>query len=195
MTTYNPATGSQGYGVFVQGNATLGASSTNGPVAMGGNLTVGSNFGVASQTAGTFTASGDAHPTGLLVGGSVNWSASNSGGAVNVGSSGYVKVGNMTGSVIPNNGGNPTHIVPHRGQLRVKATDRAEGRSAAILGEPIGPHQLHQRVQRIYQSVGRHGDLRQFGDAHELERNTADLSAFPRHERLCHPHPGHAECP
>ncbi len=111
VTTYNPATGSQGYGVFVQGNATLGASSTNGPVAMGGNLTIGNDFTVASQTAGTFTASGDAHPTGLLVGGSVNWSASNSSGAVNVGSSGYVKVGNMTGSVIPSNGGNPTRIV------------------------------------------------------------------------------------
>ena len=112
VTTYNPITGSQGFGVFVQGNATLGATSINGPVAMGGNLTVGSNFGVANQTAGTFTASGDAHATGLLVGGRVNWPGSNSGGAVNVGSSAYVKVGDMTGSVIPNNGGNPTHISP-----------------------------------------------------------------------------------
>ena len=110
--TFNPVTGSQGFGVFVQGNATLGATSVNGPVAMGGNLTVGSNFGVANQTAGTFTASGDAHPTGLLVGGRVNWSGSNSGGAVNVNSGGYVKVGDMTGTVIPNNGGNPTHISP-----------------------------------------------------------------------------------
>jgi choice-of-anchor A domain-containing protein len=53
--TFNPGTGSQGFGVFVQGNATLGATSASGPVAMGGNLTVGSNFSVASQTAGTFT--------------------------------------------------------------------------------------------------------------------------------------------
>jgi large repetitive protein len=112
VTTFNPATGSQGFGVFVQGNATLGATSTNGPVAMGGNLAIGSNFTVASQTAGTFTASGDAHPTGLLVGGGINWSGSNSGGALNVGSSAYVKVGNMTGSVIPANGGNPTHVSP-----------------------------------------------------------------------------------
>jgi hypothetical protein len=48
--TYNPGTGSQGIGVFVQENAAFGATSTNGPVAMGGNLTVGSNFTVASQT-------------------------------------------------------------------------------------------------------------------------------------------------
>ena len=51
-------------------------------------------------------------PTGLLVGGSINWAGSNSGGTVSVGSSAYVKVGNMAGSVIPNNGNNPTHIVP-----------------------------------------------------------------------------------
>ena len=38
-TSYSPATGSQGFGVFVQGNAALGATSTVGPVAMGGNLT------------------------------------------------------------------------------------------------------------------------------------------------------------
>ena len=62
VTTYNPSTGSQGFGVFVQGNAALGATSVTGPVAMGGNLTVGSNFTVASQTAGTFTASGDSSP-------------------------------------------------------------------------------------------------------------------------------------
>jgi hypothetical protein len=86
VTTFNPATGSQGFGVFVQGNAALGATAANGPVAMGGNLAIGSNFTVASQTAGTFTASGDAHPAGLLVGGSINWSGSNSGGALNVGS-------------------------------------------------------------------------------------------------------------
>jgi choice-of-anchor A domain-containing protein len=118
--TYNSGTGSQGFGVFVQGNATLGATSANRPIAMGGNLTAGSNFTLASQTAGTFTASGDAHPTGLLVGGSINWSGSNSGGAVNVGSSAYVKVGNMTGSVVPSNGNNPTHVVPSGGSYGSK---------------------------------------------------------------------------
>jgi hypothetical protein len=118
--TYNPATGSQGFGVFVQGNAALGQTSTVGPVAMGGNLTVGSNFTVASQTAGTYTAPGDSAPTGLLVGGSINWSGSNSGGTVSVGSSSDVNVGNMTGSVIPSNGNNPTHIFPTGGSYNSK---------------------------------------------------------------------------
>ena len=116
----NPATGSQGFAVFVQGNAALGATSAAGPVAMGGNLTVGSNFTVAAQTAGTFTASGDSQPTGLLVGGSINWAGSNSGGTVSVGSGAYVKVGNMTGSTIPSNGNNPTHIVPTGGSYGSK---------------------------------------------------------------------------
>ena len=109
--TYNPATGNQGFPVFVQGNAALFASSTAGAVAMGGNLAVGSNFTVASQTAGTYTASGDSRPTGLLVGGSINWAGSNSGGQVSVRSNAYVKVGDMTGSIILTNGDNPTQIV------------------------------------------------------------------------------------
>ena len=118
--TYNPVTGNQGFPVFVQGNAALGATSTTGAVAMGGNLTVGSNFTVASQTAGTFTASGDSRPTGLLVGGSINWAGSNSGGTVSVRSSAYVKVGDMTGSIIPTNEDNPTHIVPTGGSYGSK---------------------------------------------------------------------------
>jgi hypothetical protein len=35
--------------VFVQGNAAFGTTSTVGPVAMGGNLTIGSNFTVAAM--------------------------------------------------------------------------------------------------------------------------------------------------
>jgi len=87
---------------------------------MGGNLTVGSNFTVASQTAGTYTAPGDSAPTGLLVGGSINWSGSNSGGTVSVGSSADVQRGHMTGSLIPSNGNNPTHIVPTGGNYGSK---------------------------------------------------------------------------
>lgn len=191
--TYNPATGNQGFPVFVQGNAALGATSTTGAVAMGGNLTVGSNFTAASQTAGTYTAPGDSVPTGLLVGGSINWAGSNSGGTVSVGSSAYVKVGNMTGSIIPSNGKQPDARLPDREQLRVKTTGRPGDLSAAILREPVGSHQLHQRVQHIHQPVRRHGELCQFAGAHERERDGAESSAFLQHERLCHAYPRHAE--
>ena len=96
--------------MFVAGNATLNSTSIGGPVALGGNLTVGtSSFNVAAQTGGAFTVSGDAHPTGLLVGGNVNWAGSGSNGAVNVLSSDYVKVGDMTGSAVLTSGN--THVV------------------------------------------------------------------------------------
>ncbi len=137
--TYNPATGNGGFAVFVQGNAALGATSTAGPVAMGRNLTVGSNFTVASQTAGTFTAPGDSVPTGLLVGGSINWSGSNSGGTVSVGSSSDVNVGNMTGSFIPSNGRNPTHIVP---------TGDTYGQKPQVALATVQPPSLASGIQR-----------------------------------------------
>ncbi len=87
--------------MFVGGNTTLNSTSIGGPLALGGNLTVGtSNFNVASQNGGTFTAADDAHPTGLLVGGKVNWASGGSNSAINVQSNDYVKIGNMTGSAV-----------------------------------------------------------------------------------------------
>ena len=66
-------------------------------------------------------------PTGLLVGGSINWSGRTTwAGQSSIGSSAYVKVGNMTGSVVPSNGNNPTYIVPTGDGL-------GQGRSAQIV--------------------------------------------------------------
>ena len=108
---YNPVAGNQGFNVFVAGNATLNSTSVGGPVALGGNLTLGSgSFNLASQTPGTFTAPGDGRPTGLLVNGNVNWAASDSDGTVNVLSSDYVKVGDMTGSAVTQSGSAPTRV-------------------------------------------------------------------------------------
>ena len=106
-------TGNAGFTVFVLGNAALNASVITGPVAVGGNLTFGSaTFNVATQTAGSFTASGDARPTGLLVGGSVNWAGISSSGNLNVQSNSYVKIGSLAGSAVAQSGTAPTHIVP-----------------------------------------------------------------------------------
>ncbi len=97
--------------MFVGGNTTLNSTSIGGPLALGGNLTLGtSSFNVASQNGGTFTVSGDAHPTGLLVGGNVNWASGGSNSAVNVQSNDYVKIGDMTGSAVLTNGN--THVLP-----------------------------------------------------------------------------------
>ena len=108
----NPVTGNQGFAVFVTGNVALNATASAGPVALGGNLSFGpASFNVATQTQGSFTASGDSKPTGLLVGGNINWSGSSSTGSVNVQSS-YMKIGDMTGSVVAQSGSAPTHVVP-----------------------------------------------------------------------------------
>ncbi len=110
---YNPVTGNQGFTVFVRGNAALNATSSGGPVALGGNLTFGpGTFDLATQTAGTFTAPGDSRPTGLLVEGNINWAGSASSGAVNVLYSSYVKVGDLTGSAVAQSGSAATHVVP-----------------------------------------------------------------------------------
>jgi choice-of-anchor A domain-containing protein/uncharacterized repeat protein (TIGR01451 family) len=110
---FNPVTGSQGFTLFIKGNAALNATASAGPVALGGNLSFGSGtFNLATQTAGTFTASGDSLPTGLLIGGSINWAGSGSSGTVSVQSSSYVKLGDLTGSTIAQSGSAATHIVP-----------------------------------------------------------------------------------
>jgi choice-of-anchor A domain-containing protein/uncharacterized repeat protein (TIGR01451 family) len=113
IPAYNPVTGNAGFTVFVSGNAALNASVVGGAVAVGGNLTFGSgSFNVATQSAGSFTASGDSQPTGLLVGGSVNWAAIPASGNLNVQSNSYVKIGNLTGSDVAQSGSAATHIVP-----------------------------------------------------------------------------------
>ncbi len=110
---FNPVTGSQGFAVFVKGSAALNATAVAGPVALGGNLTFGSGtFSVATQTAGSFTAAGDSRPTGLLVGGNINWAGSSSSGTVSIQNSTYVKIGDLTGSTVAQSGSAATHIVP-----------------------------------------------------------------------------------
>ncbi|MGW0857989.1 collagen-binding domain-containing protein, partial [Streptomyces sp. NPDC002690] len=94
----NPVAGSNGFGVVTEGDATLGSTESEGPVAIGGDLTFGQGYNVSLNTAGTFTAPGDSRPTSLLVGGRVNFAGSSSDGVLSVLQDGYVKVGDMTGS-------------------------------------------------------------------------------------------------
>ncbi|MET7745123.1 collagen-binding domain-containing protein [Streptomyces sp. NPDC005385] len=94
----NPVAGSNGFGVVTEDDATLGSTESEGPVAIGGDLTFGQGYNVSLNTAGTFTVPGDAQPTSLLVGGRVNYAGSSSDGVLSVLQNGYVKVGDMTGS-------------------------------------------------------------------------------------------------
>ncbi|MGW2653329.1 collagen-binding domain-containing protein [Streptomyces sp. NPDC001478] len=96
----NPLAGSNGFGIIVQDDATLGSAETEGSVAVGGNLTYGPGYNIALHTPGSFTAPGDASPTALLVGGRIDHAGSSPQGVLKVLNDGYVKVGDPTGSSV-----------------------------------------------------------------------------------------------
>ncbi|MBD0735974.1 hypothetical protein BGM09_22900 [Streptomyces sp. CBMA29] len=93
----NPVEGNQGFGTIVEHDALLGSTETEGTVAMGGDLSFGPGYNVAIHTPGTFTDTGDARPTALLVNGRVNTADSAPDGVLRVENGGYVKIGDPTG--------------------------------------------------------------------------------------------------
>ncbi|MER5311878.1 collagen-binding domain-containing protein [Streptomyces sp. NPDC002773] len=104
----NPVAGNHGFGVVTEQDALLGSTASEGPVAVGGDLSYGPGSTLARRTAGTFTAPGDARPTALLVGGRVAYADSSSVGVLKVHSDGYVKIGDLTGSDVVANGAGTT---------------------------------------------------------------------------------------
>ncbi|OAH14560.1 hypothetical protein STSP_20710 [Streptomyces jeddahensis] len=112
----NPVDGSNGFGVVTEGDAVLGSTESEGPVAIGGDLSFGSGYNVALHTPGSFTAPGDAQPTALLVGGRVDYAASDPTGVLRVLQNGYVKIGDMTGSQVMNTDANGAEVNTHIGR-------------------------------------------------------------------------------
>nr|AAZ23065.1 hypothetical protein [Streptomyces fradiae] len=102
----NPVEGSNGFGVVTEGDATLGSTESEGPVAVGGDLAFGAGYNVALNTPGTFVAPGDARPTALLVDGRVDHAASSPSGVLRVLQGGYVKIGDASGSAVLNEDAN-----------------------------------------------------------------------------------------
>ena len=68
-----PTAAALGFNVFVEGNATLTSNESEGPVALGGDLTIGGNYQVGGMSSGTFIAPGDSVPSALVIGGAVNF--------------------------------------------------------------------------------------------------------------------------
>lgn len=62
-TAFNPASGNQGYLVFVQGNAALNASDSEGPVALGGDLSMSQMNLAPGRAAPCWSASRLTYPT------------------------------------------------------------------------------------------------------------------------------------
>ena len=90
----SPTTPALGFNAFLQQNATLITNESEGPIAIGGNLTVGGNYQVNIHSVGTFSVSNA--PIGLFVGGQVILSS----GSLQVNSGRYVKIGNCAASNI-----------------------------------------------------------------------------------------------
>ncbi|HMQ08837.1 MAG TPA: choice-of-anchor A family protein, partial [Saprospiraceae bacterium] len=99
----NPLSPAGIFNIFVKESVELKSGDSDGPVALGGNLTLNGSFNSSMHTAGNFTASGDNRPSALIINGRVFYG---SGSGVNVNQNGYVKIGNLTGSNIYNNLGN-----------------------------------------------------------------------------------------
>ncbi|MEU8003823.1 choice-of-anchor A family protein [Catellatospora sp. NPDC049111] len=109
----NPTAAALGFNVFVQGNATLTSNESEGPVALGGNLTLGGDYQVAGNASGSYIAPGDAVRSTLVIGGAVNFTDSNPGAILQVQNQTYAKLGNPAGADVRNttNTGDPTNTV------------------------------------------------------------------------------------
>ncbi|MEV5611948.1 choice-of-anchor A family protein [Streptomyces sp. NPDC052225] len=113
VTIGNPVEGSNGFGVVTEGDATLGSTESEGPVAIGGDLTIGPGYNVALNDTGTYTAPGDSSPTALIVGGRINYTDSAQDGVLKVLRDGYVKIGDLSGSQVLNTDTNGATVHTH----------------------------------------------------------------------------------
>ena len=106
----NPVTPAMAFNVFLENGATLTNNETEGPIAIGGDLNVNAGYQVSIHSTGTFMVGG-VHVS-LVVGGKVNYLNGN----LQIGNSGYVKIGNCIGSTMwytdPNNAYPPIRITP-----------------------------------------------------------------------------------
>lgn len=137
--TANPLTAAQGFQVFVQNGATLSGSQSEGPVAMGGNLTLSGSYTVSANSAGSFQVS--SVPVTLVVGGHVIYS---SGNGLSVNQNGYVKIGDSTNSYVwykdLNNAYSPIRITPgnnYNGSPRINLQANSQNLGVSATVNPV----------------------------------------------------------
>jgi|GEM_PF-1708362 len=90
----NPLSSVGKFNVFTQGNATLTTNESEGPIAIGGNLTVGGNYQITTVNVGDVQVG--TIPIGLIVAGGVTLSS----GQLQINTNGYVKIGNCAGLTV-----------------------------------------------------------------------------------------------
>lgn len=95
-TCENPLNASLGYNAFIRNATTVKGGDTEGPIAIGGDLTMSGIITIAAHTGGEHAFNGDSEPSSLVVNGKVIY---DSGEGIHL-NHGYVKVGNMSGSSV-----------------------------------------------------------------------------------------------
>lgn len=95
------------FSVFVETDMTFNGGDIDGPVALGGNLTLDGTGQMANQNVGTYYAAGVTNPIGLLINGRLFYTGGGSTNLLqgNIGSSSSqapagIKVGNLTGTTV-----------------------------------------------------------------------------------------------
>ncbi|WP_298544828.1 collagen-binding domain-containing protein [uncultured Aquimarina sp.] len=92
----NPLSEALGYNAFVRYNTTVHGGDTEGPIALGGDLTIDGIITLAAQTAGSNFFNGDDQASSLVVNGKVIYT---SGEGIHL-NQGYTKVGDLNGSSV-----------------------------------------------------------------------------------------------
>ena len=85
------------FNAFVRNGISLTSGDSEGPLAMGGDLTLNGLFTAAAHTSGTLFFNGENQASSLIVNGSVNYDSSEEGIHLN---NGFVKIGDLSGSVV-----------------------------------------------------------------------------------------------
>lgn len=131
--TIDPLAPALGFNAFIRGDTILTEHEMEGPLATGGNLALEGLYEVDIQNNAEFFDGDDTNPSSLVVGGSIDWDRSTADGMVHLlNSSGYVKVGDLSGTDVEttddNGASQPTRLVPsgagYDAMPRVELTER-----------------------------------------------------------------------
>lgn len=136
----SPTAPALGFNVFLQKGATLINNETEGPVAMGGDLTLSQNsFQVSTNYTGSFKINNV--PVTLVIGGKINF---NGGNGLNVNQNGYVKIGDCGSSKVwykdQNNAYSPIRITPgsdYNGSPRINLSANAQQLGVSESNNPV----------------------------------------------------------
>jgi choice-of-anchor A domain-containing protein len=124
-----------GFNVFLENGARLVNNETEGPVALGGNLTVDGGYQVSTNNPGSFYV--DGVRVTLVIGGKVLYQS----GTLQVNQNGYVKIGDCLGSTVwytdPNGAYPPIRITPNSNynalpRIMLQASANTLGVSASV---------------------------------------------------------------